>query len=599
MILQKIKSNLSRSRKLKSIRKQRQQREGRYVLPITWEVLSQIADTVGKLPAESGGAFGGLERKRTVSSFHFDKSSRTSAVTYSPDHKHLNRIFKTEWKPKGIRLKGFVHSHPGYMSRPSQGDEVYAERILRAIPDMTVLWLPIVNTVADTGDFQLTPWAATLVQGRLKIVRGELKILNVPKNAEIELAGLAVPRSLFKADMLNEIRIKGPARPVQPVASLSSAPKPQKKGQACSPVKPQEIVSTTFDRVQGVYDLPLMAQSRIIAVGAGGAAEWLEQLARAGVGQFVLIDPDTVSETNLATQQVYRRDIGRPKVDCIAERIRDINPTAKTIAIQKSLDDLDDEELARLANDPIDGRPARKTILCGLTDSFFAQARVNRLALHLGIPSLCGQVYREGRGCEITFTYPGVTPACNRCILSSRYRHYLEQRLENDVTSHGTPIFATARLNATKGFVALALLHHGTDHPRWGGMLARIGKRNLVVVRMDPDFGTSIGMPTFDKVFAHADGERLFFDETIWLPQDAESQATGHSPCPDCGGSGDLSQSIGRFETTVIDPGNPATVEASSETSAATPGESAPEDPMENCLAVSPADPRETNPETL
>lgn len=585
MILQNIKSKFSRARKLKRILKQRKLRESRYVLPFTWEVLSQIADTVGKLPAESGGAFGGLESKRTVSSFHFDKSSRTSAVTYSPDHNHLNNIFKTEWKPKSIRLKGFVHSHPGNMSRPSQGDEVYAERILRAIPDMKVLWLPIVNTVADTGGFQLTPWAATLDQGRVRIVRGELKILNVPKNAEIELAGLAVPRSLFEADVLSEIRIQSPIRSIQRTAPIAPSPNPQEAAQAFAPAKPNGLGTATFDRVQGAYDLPLMAQSRIIAVGAGGAAEWLEQLARAGVGQFVLIDPDTVSETNLATQQVYRRDIGRPKVDCIAERIRDINPTAKTIAIQKSLDDLDDAELARLANAPIDGRSATKTILCGLTDNFFAQARVNRLALHLGIPSLCGQVYREGRGCEITFTYPGVTPACNRCILSSRYRYYLEQRQENDVTSHGTPIFATARLNATKGFIALALLHHGTDHPRWGGMLDRIGKRNLVVVRMDPDFGTSIGMRTFDKVFANADGERLFFDETIWLPQDAESPDTGHDHCPDCGGSGDLRHSIGRFERTVLDPGNPATKEVPSEPSAATPGE-----PMDDRLAVTSAD---------
>jgi molybdopterin/thiamine biosynthesis adenylyltransferase len=311
--------------------------------------------------------------------------------------------------------------------------------------------------------------------------------------------------------------------------------------------------SHTFERVVDAYDLALMKGSRIIAVGAGGAADWLEQLARAGVGQFIMIDPDVVSETNLATQQTYRRDIGRPKVDCIAERIRDINPTAKAIALQKSLDDLADEDIRRLALDPIDGRLPGRTVICGLTDNFFAQARVNRLALQLGLPSLCAQVYREGRGAEITFTYPGITPACHRCILSSRYRYFLEQGQNNDVTSHGTPIFATTRLNAIKGFVMLALLHHGSAHPRWGSMLSRIGNRNLIQIRMAPDFAETMKMTVFNRVFEQADQSRLFFDEVVWLPQKEESPETGYPyHCPDCGGTGDLRKAIGTIQDTKL-----------------------------------------------
>jgi hypothetical protein len=293
-----------------------------------------------------------------------------------------------------------------------------------------------------------------------------------------------------------------------------------------------------------------MNKARIIAVGAGGAAEWLEAMARTGLGQVIMIDPDSVSESNLATQQTYRKDIGRPKVDCIAERIRDINPTAKIVAVQKSLDDLTDEDLRKLALEPIDGCAAEKTVICGLTDNFFAQARINRLSLHFGLPSLCAQVYLEGRGAEITFTYPGVTPACHRCVLSSRYRHFLENKLENDVSSHGTPIFATTRLNALKGFLALALIHHGSNHPRWGNMLMRIGKRNLIQIRLDPDLGVNLGLNIFDRVFDNADKNKLFFDEVVWLPQDQESPETGYAHCPDCGGTGDLRNVIGKFSDT-------------------------------------------------
>lgn len=148
----------------------------------------------------------------------------------------------------------------------------------------------------------------------------------------------------------------------------------------------------------------------------------------------------------------------------------------------------------------------------------------------------------------MTFIHPDVTPACGRCILSSRYRAYLEEGFQNNVTSDGTPIFATTRLNALKGFIALAILHHGTDHPRWGGLLERIGNRNLLQIRMDPD----LGLKAFEKAFGGGDTARIFFDETVWLPQSPENPQNGYAACPDCGGTGNLRDAIGTFADTRI-----------------------------------------------
>ena len=59
--------------------------------------------------------------------------------------------------------------------------------------------------------------------------------------------------------------------------------------------------------------------------GVGGFA--CEALARAGVGRLLLVDDDTVSESNLNRQIVaLRSTIGRPKVEVMAQRIRDIDP---------------------------------------------------------------------------------------------------------------------------------------------------------------------------------------------------------------------------------------------------------------------------------
>jgi hypothetical protein len=284
-------------------------------------------------------------------------------------------------------------------------------------------------------------------------------------------------------------------------------------------------------------------------------------MARAGVGEFVLIDPDVVELSNVGTQQVYRSDVGQPKIDAVARRILDVNPYARVVGAQVCLDALSDEMVRRLVHRPLPNSASPgpvTTVLCGFTDDFWAQARVNRLSLHLGVPMLAAQVYREGRGAEVSFFVPGVTRACGRCVLGGRYRAYLERDYRNTVTSHGTPLWATERLNSLKAEVLLAILHgaagHGeAGHParaRYSSLLERIAGRNLAVARLDPAIAETLGVTMFDRALAGADGERIVADETLWLPQEPEGPATGFEPCPDCGGTGDLTLCEGTFADT-------------------------------------------------
>lgn len=468
-------------------------------IKIRRSVLHEIESTVGSAPAESGGMLGGDRKRGLVTTFHFDASAHRSGATYSPDHEMLNRLLP-KWNRAGIDLIGFVHSHPSGCRAPSGGDLIYAQRILEHNPQMPGLFMPIVMTKPDTGSFEFLPFVARRVGSGVRVDEPTLEILED----------------------------SAPARVV--------------------PALPAMAQRDVFARVEGAYNLRLLRDCRLVVVGVGGASAFVEDMARAGVGQFVLIDPDRFAASNLATQAAYAHDVGRHKVTCIAERIRAINPEAVVVVRPVYLDALNDPTMRSLLLQPVAGAPRPvRTLLFGFTDRFGPQARVNRLSLQSGVPSICAQLYAEGRGAEVTFTFPGVTPACHRCALSSRYAAYLEQGFTNNVTSHSTPIFATTRLNALKGFIAMALLHHGDDHPRWGSLLRRIGNRNLVQVRLDPDFGGA-----FERALAGADQDRVLFDDTVWLPQLADSPATGYPTCPDCGGTGDLRTAIGTFADTRI-----------------------------------------------
>ena len=73
-----------------------------------------------------------------------------------------------------------------------------------------------------------------------------------------------------------------------------------------------------------------LKNSKIAIFGIGGVGSYtLEALARAGVGNFVLVDNDEVSLTNLNRQIIATtKTIGKPKVEVAKERILEINEDA-------------------------------------------------------------------------------------------------------------------------------------------------------------------------------------------------------------------------------------------------------------------------------
>lgn len=295
-----------------------------------------------------------------------------------------------------------------------------------------------------------------------------------------------------------------------------------------------------FQRVGNLYPLEVLRRKTVVIIGVGGAAGFAEDLARSGVGRFVLIDPDTYSITNIATQACFGHDLGRPKVEIVRERILDINPAAEVVTIKRPLnDEMSDDEFAAFVGDTIVTAPG-DVLICGCTDSFPAQARSAALSLKLGTPYLSAQLYAGGEAGEIYFSYPGrTTGGYPRCALRSRYEAY-EQGFQNDVTSATSPIFATTHLNAMKGQIAMMLLLCG-EAGRYGSMLQKVEDRNFVMLRFSPTAGEHLGIRAFDDIFAP---EFSFFGEPVWIPQ------TPDADCVLCHGKADLRQLMGQIEDT-------------------------------------------------
>lgn len=83
--------------------------------------------------------------------------------------------------------------------------------------------------------------------------------------------------------------------------------------------------------ILGKENVNKIKQSKVAVFGLGGVGSFVvEGLARAGVENFILIDNDTISITNLNRQLfALNSTIGKNKVDVAKARILDINPNAK------------------------------------------------------------------------------------------------------------------------------------------------------------------------------------------------------------------------------------------------------------------------------
>lgn len=147
-----------------------------------------------------------------------------------------------------------------------------------------------------------------------------------------------------------------------------------------------------------------LADARVLIVGAGGLGSPAAMyLAAAGVGTITLVDQDVVEETNLHRQLLYgTADVGRPKLEAAASRIRDINPDVSVLTHEERLHAENAQRFVR-----------EQSIVIDATDNFPARYAINDACLAWGIPFVYGSVARfEGQ--VSVFATPG--GPCYRCL---------------------------------------------------------------------------------------------------------------------------------------------------------------------------------------
>ena len=91
----------------------------------------------------------------------------------------------------------------------------------------------------------------------------------------------------------------------------------------------------------GSEKLAMLRRANVLVVGVGGVGAYAaEMIVRAGVGRMTIADADTVNESNINRQLVaLHSTVGRPKVDVLAARLRDINPEIELTVVNEYIRD--------------------------------------------------------------------------------------------------------------------------------------------------------------------------------------------------------------------------------------------------------------------
>lgn len=149
-----------------------------------------------------------------------------------------------------------------------------------------------------------------------------------------------------------------------------------------------------------------LLDSSVLVLGAGGlGSPVILYLAAAGVGKIGIVDFDRVDISNLQRQVIHgTSDIGHPKVESAAAKVRELNPDVEVVPYDLRL-------TSENAMDIIAGYD----VVVDASDNFPTRYLANDACVMLGKPLVHGSIYRfDG---QVSVFAPG--EGCYRCLFPS------------------------------------------------------------------------------------------------------------------------------------------------------------------------------------
>ncbi len=513
-------------------------------LAFTDELLGHIDRTLAAVPPERGGAL--IAAGSIVHHFIEDTAARCTSVSWDISATLTDRVQAAEHEGRG-KLRGTVHTHPSRVPDPSHQDILATARVLEENTHLDEILICIVTDGerrssdlpigkhhrmsvhvarrAPGGTCRVAP-----VQPRILPIACDLRNteFNGSDGRSVKWEGITflaldagsedAPRSLLVPDsyplagpIVVEINIDGEPSlakwaPWNPSGDICHQLTAVLRGSGKRPLGLDDRIAPLVGRI---------ASRRVLVVGLGSVGTAvMNELVRAGVEEFTVVDPEPVEGPNLTRTTYEAAQIGTAKCDAVAELAARINPAAQVTSIRASVADLDDA-LAELC--------AKADLVVAATDDPAGQALLSHHAYWAGHPLISCALYTGAAAGEVVISVPETNTPCWSCTIGggiggTAEKDYGTGRLVGELAL-GPPIHLVSLVAAN---AAISLLS-GPDTPA-GRPIAELlaTERTLGIITTTP------GWSFFSDVFADLVGHQ-------WAPQSIWAKPQRDPACPICG----------------------------------------------------------------
>ena len=193
-------------------------------------------------------------------------------------------------------------------------------------------------------------------------------------------------------------------------------------------------------RNQGVLETDVLSDRTVAVVGLGsGGSIIASELAKAGVGRFILIDRDRLDVANVGRHVCDASDLGRRKTAAMADRIRARNPAVRIDTIDADI--LDDPDQTREWLEGVDA-------IVAATDNNPSRLLLNRIAVETGTPVVFGRAFVRASGGDVIRVRPQDPDCpCYSCLIGER----VEEEEITSARSSAAPAYADRPVRAEPG----------------------------------------------------------------------------------------------------------------------------------------------------
>ena len=166
-----------------------------------------------------------------------------------------------------------------------------------------------------------------------------------------------------------------------------------------------------FSRNSGILETSYLANKRVVILGCGSVGSLVSlELARSGVANFLLVDPDIVEYHNICRHQCGLTDVGDLKVNALEKRLKNINPSVHIVKHGGIFQDIPKKLLD-------DFCIAGETVFVGCADNRNADVYSNRISILYGAAFVSIGFWERAYAGEIFYHIPGQNMPCYQCAL--------------------------------------------------------------------------------------------------------------------------------------------------------------------------------------